>query len=197
MIRRFFCVFLLLGPALALGGEVIMPHLPDLYSFQYSPLPRDPFISPEASKTLVGHDIEVDSSFGSKAAQRYLQTLVQAIKNELFVGGVSTGDDKTHDVALINGVAFAEGAKIPVTISENDLGQLAELARTYGLPLERDRTEKNTILLAVGSIDSTGVAILLPGFKAPLCKLPYVGDTAEERITLERKKRFDHDQRNN
>ncbi|MBV8814536.1 MAG: hypothetical protein JO271_08600, partial [Verrucomicrobia bacterium] len=96
-----------------------------------------------------------------------------------------------------NGVAFAEGAKIPVTISENDLGQLAELARTYGLPLERDTTEKNTILLAVGSIDSTGVAILLPGFKAPLCKLPYVGDTAEERITLERKKRFDHDQRNN
>ena len=126
-----------------------------------------------------------------------MQTLVQAIKNELFVEGVSTGDEKIRDVALINGVAFAEGAKIPVTISENDLVQLAELARTYGLPLERDRTEKNTILLAVGSIDSTGVAILLPGFKAPLCKLPYVGDTAEERVTLERKKGSDHDQRNN
>jgi hypothetical protein len=197
MIVRFFCSFVLLGPGLAFGGEAIMPHLPDLYSFRYSPIARDPFISPEAGKTLVGHNLEVDSSFGSKAAQHYLQTLVRAIKNELFVEGVSTGDEGTHDIALINGVAFAEGEKIPVKISENDLVQLAELARTYGLPLERDRTEKNTILLAVGSIDPTGVAILLPGFKAPLCKLPYVGDTAEERITLERKKESDHDQRNN
>jgi hypothetical protein len=197
MTGTFLFLFVLLGPALALGGEAIMPHLPDLYSFRYSPVVRDPFNSAETAKTLVGHDIEVDSSFGSKAAQRYLQTLVQAIKNEFFVEGVSTGDEGTHDIALINGIAFAEGEKIPVTISENDLIQLAELARTYGLPLERDRTEKNTILLAIGSIDSTGVAILLPGFKAPLCKLPYVGDTAEERITLERKKRFDHDQRNN
>jgi hypothetical protein len=192
--RRSLYLFVLLGPVSAFSGEVIMPHLPDLYSFRYGPLVRDPFISPEANKTLVGHEVEIDSSFGSKAAQGYLQTLVQAIKDELFVEGVSTGDETSRGVALINGVAFGEGDKIPVTISENDLIQLSELARTYGLPLERDKTEKNTILLAIGSIDSAGVAILLSGFKAPLCRLPYVGDSAQERITLERNKGTDHDQ---
>jgi hypothetical protein len=176
-----------------LGGEIIMPHLPDLYAFRYSPVARDPFVSADASKTLVGHGIELDNSFGSKAAQRYLQTLVAAIQNDLFVEGVSTGDGKSHAVALINGVAFSETEKIPVTVSENDLVQLTELARTYGLPLERDMSEKSTILLEVGSIDANGVAILLPGFHAPLCKLPYIGDSGIERITLERKKKSEHD----
>jgi hypothetical protein len=170
-----------------------MPHLPDLYAFRYSPVARDPFVSADASKTLVGHGIESDNSFGSKAAQRYLQTLVAAIQNDLFVEGVSTGDGKSHAVALINGVAFSEAEKIPVTVSENDLVQLTELARTYGLPLERDMSEKSTILLEVGSIDANGVAILLPGFRAPLCKLPYLGDSGIERITLERKKKSEHD----
>jgi hypothetical protein len=179
--------------SLGLAGEVIVPRLPDLYAFRYTPVSRDPFISADAGKTLVGKGVDLDSSFSSKAAQRYLQTLVAAIQNDLFVGGVSTGEGQSRAIALINGVAFSETETIPITVSENDLIQLTELARTYGLPLERDMSEKSTILLEVGPIDSGGVAILLPGFRAPLCKLPYVGDSGTERITLERKKKSEHD----
>jgi hypothetical protein len=177
----------------AFAGDVIVPRLPDLYAFRYTPVSRDPFISADAGKTLVGKGVELDNSFSSKAAQRYLQTLVAAIQNDLFVEGVSTGEGKSHAIALINGVAFSETEKIPVTVPDSDLVQLTELARTYGLPLERDTSEKSTILLEVGPIDSSGVAILLPGFRAPLCKLPYVGDSGTERITLERKKKSEHD----
>ena len=179
--------------SLAFAGEIIVPHLPDLYAFRYTPVSRDPFISADAGKTLVGKGVELDNSFSSKAAQRYLQTLVAAIQNDLFVEGVSTGEGKSHAIALINGVAFSETEKIPVTLPDTDLVQLTELARTYGLPLERDTSEKSTILLEVGPIDSSGVAIILPGFRAPLCKLPYLGDSGTERITLERKKKSEHD----
>ena len=179
--------------SLAFAGDIIVPRLPDLYAFRYTPVSRDPFISADAGKTLVGKGVELDNSFSSKAAQRYLQTLVAAIQNDLFVEGVSTGEGKSHAIALINGVAFSETEKIPVTVPDSDLVQLTELARTYGLPLERDMSEKSTILLEVGPIDSSGVAIILPGFRAPLCKLPYVGDSGTERITLERKKKSEHD----
>ena len=189
----FFILLVVCASRFGFAGEIIVPRLPDLYAFRYTPAPRDPFISADAGKTLVGKGVELDNSFSSKAAQRYLQTLVAAIQNDLFVEGVSTGEGNSHAIALINGVAFGETEKIPVTVSDTDLVQLTELARTYGLPLERDMSEKSTILLEVGPIDSSGVAILLPGFRAPLCKLPYVGDSGAERITLERKKKTEHD----
>jgi len=189
----FFILLVVCTSNFGFAGEIIVPRLPDLYAFRYTPAARDPFISADAGKTLVGKGVELDNSFSSKAAQRYLQTLVAAIQNDLFVEGVSTGEGQSHAIALINGVAFSETEKIPVTVSETDLVQLNELARTYGLPLERDMSEKSTILLEVGPIDSGGVAILLPGFRAPLCKLPYVGDSGTERITLERKKKSEHD----
>ena len=189
----FFILLVVCTSNFGFAGEIIVPRLPDLYAFRYTPAARDPFISADAGKTLVGKGVELDNSFSSKAAQRYLQTLVAAIQNDLFVEGVSTGEGQRHAIALINDVAFSETEKIPVTVSETDLVQLTELARTYGLPLERDMSEKSTILLEVGAIDSGGVAILLPGFRAPLCKLPYVGDSGTERITLERKKKSEHD----
>jgi len=190
---RYLILLAVYTLASAFGGEVILPHLPELYAFRYSPVARDPFISADATKTLVVRGVEIDNSFGSKTAQRYLQSLVTAIQNDLFVEGVSTGDGKSHAVALINGVAFGETEKIPVSVRENDLMQLTELARTYGLPLERGMSDESTILFEVGPIDANGVAILLPGFRAPICKLPYVGDSGSERITLERKRKPDHD----
>src|SRR5207253_81200 len=128
------------------------------------------------------------ASFATKAAQQYLDTIVQAIKNELFVEGVSTGDAATRGIALINGVPFIQGEKIPLSIGQNELLRLEELAKTYGLPLEKTGGTKESIFVEVGDIQSTGVTLLLPGFKVALCKLPYRGDYLPERIQLERRK---------
>jgi hypothetical protein len=172
----------------ASSADVILPKLPDLFVFRYAAQGRDPFISAEAKQTLVNEGTDLGASFTTKAAQQYLDTIIQAIKKELFVEGVSTGDAATRGVALINGVAFTQGERLPLLIGQNELLQLEELAKTYGLPLEKAGGKKESIFVEVGLIQTTGVTILLPGFKSALCKLPYLGDYVPERIQLERKK---------
>jgi hypothetical protein len=172
----------------ASSADVMLPKLPDLYLFRYVPQSRDPFISAAAKQTLVSGGTDLGASFTTKTAQQYLDTIIQAIKKELFVEGVSTGDAATRGVALINGVAFTQGEKIPLSIDQNELLRLEELAKTYGLPLEKTGGMKESIFVEVGEIQTTGVALLLPGFKSTLCKLPYQGDYVPERIQLERKK---------
>ena len=186
----FFCL-----AEWAASADITIPKLPDLYVFRYIAQGRDPFISAEAKQTLVSGGIDLGTSFTTKAAQQYLDTIIQAIKKELFVQGVSTGDAATRGVALINGVVFTQGEKIPLTIGQNELLQLEELAKTYGLPLEKTGGGKESIFVEVGEIQTTGVTLLLPGFKSALCKLPYRGDYVPERIQLERKKpSADHDE---
>jgi hypothetical protein len=186
-----FLTFVLGGTlSLANPPDVILPRLPDLYVFRYVPQGRDPFISADAKRTLVSGGADPDASFTTKAAQRYLDTIIQAIKKELFVEGVSTGDAMTRGVALINGVSFIQGEKIPLSIGQTELLQLEELAKTYGLPLEESNERKESILIEVGEIQSTGVTLLLPGFKSVLCRLPYRGDYVPERIKLERRENF-------
>src|SRR5260221_7774310 len=90
----------------ASSDEVILPRLPDMYVFRYVPQSRDPFKSADANKTLVSGGTDPGESFTTKAAQQYLDTIIQAIKKELFVEGVSTGDAATRGIALINGVPF-------------------------------------------------------------------------------------------
>jgi len=179
----------------ARSADVVLPRLPDLYIFRYLPQDRDPFISAEAKQTLVGVRTDLGASFTTKAAQQYLDTIIQAIKNELFVEGVSTGDTATRGVALINGIPFTQGEKIPLSVDQTELLQLEELAKTYGLPLERTAGRKKSIFVEVGAIQTSGVTLLLPGFKSPLCKLPYHGDYFPERIRLERRKpSVEHDE---
>jgi hypothetical protein len=179
----------------ASSGDVILPRLPDLYVFRYVPQGRDPFISADAKQTLVSGGMDPGVSFTTKAAQQYLDTIIQAIKKELFVEGVSTGDGMTRGVALINGVPFVQGEKIPLSIGQTELLQLEELARTYGLPLEETGERKESILVEVGEIQTTGVTLFLPGFKSALCRLPYHGDYLPERIRLERRKTsVEHDE---
>ena len=179
----------------ASSADVVLPRLPDLYIFRYLPQGRDPFISADAKETLVGGRTDLGASFTTKAAQQYLDTIIQAIKNELFVEGVSTGDTATRGVALINGIPFNQGEKIPLSIDQNELLQLEELAKTYGLPLEKTGGRKGSIFVEVGAIQSTGVTLLLPGFQSTLCKLPYQGDYFPERIQLERRKpSVEHDE---
>jgi hypothetical protein len=179
----------------ARSADAILPRLPDLYIFRYLPQGRDPFISAEAVQTLVGGRTDLGGSFTTKAAQQYLDTIIQAIKNELFVEGVSTGDTSTRGMALINGIPFTQGEKIPLTIDQTELLRLEELAKTYGLPLEKNSGRKDSIFVEVGAIQTTGVTLLLPGFKSTLCKLLYHGDYFPERIRLERRKpSVEHDE---
>jgi hypothetical protein len=179
----------------ARSADVVLPRLPDLYIFRYLPQGRDPFISAEAKQTLVSGRTDLGAPFTTKAAQQYLNTIIQAIKNELFVEGVSTGDTATRGVALINGIPFTQGEKIPLSIGQSELLQLEELAKTYGLPLEKTGGRKDSIFVEVGAIQTTGVTLLLPGFKSTLCKLPYHGDYFPERIRLERRRpSVEHDE---
>jgi len=163
------------------------PHLPSLYIFHYEAPPRDPFISSSAPRTLVNADANPRGILSGSVVQKYLQTITLAIQHELFIGGLSIGDENTRSMALINGVPFRRGDRIPLPIEKEQLLQLDELARMYGLPLEKGDGWPDSIFVEVGEIKSGGVSILLPGFKAAICELPYEGDSAPQVIQLERK----------
>jgi hypothetical protein len=170
------------------GAQDAAPaRLPDLYIFHYEPPPRDPFISSTAPSTLVNADGNVRGIVSGSLVQRYLQTITIAIRRELFIGGLSIGDENTRSMALINGVPFCRGDRIPLPMEKGQLLQLGELARTYGLPLERGGGSRDSVFVEVGEIKSGGVSIMLPGFKAALCELPYEGDSVPRAIQLERK----------
>jgi hypothetical protein len=165
------------------------PRLPNLYVFRYEAPQRDPFISSSAPRTLVNTDANERGILSGSVVQKYLQTITLAIRRELFIGGLSVGDENTRSMALINGVPFRRGDRIPLPIDKEQLLQLDELARTYGLPLEKGDGLPDSIFVEVGEIKSAGVSILLPGFKAAICELPYEGDSAPQVIQLERKHR--------
>jgi hypothetical protein len=181
--------FLVSIAALASAGaqDTAPAHLPDLYIFHYEPARRDPFISSGAPSTLVNADANVGGIVSGSVVQKYLQTITLAIQRELFIGGLSVGDDNTRSMALINGVPFGRGDRIPLPIEKEQLLQLGELARTYGLPLEKGDGFRDSIFVEVGEIKSGGVSIMLPGFKAALCELPYEGDSVPRAVQLERK----------
>jgi hypothetical protein len=185
---RPFSIFLsVLALSSARAQDAAPPHLPDLYIFQYERPRRDPFISSIAPRTLVNEDANVRGIVSGSVVQKYLQTITRAIQRELFIGGLSVGDESTRSMALINGVPFGRGDRIPLPIEKEQLLQLDELARTYGLPLERGEGFRDSIFIEVGEIKSSGVSIMLPGFKAELCELPYEGDLMPQTIQLERK----------
>jgi hypothetical protein len=165
--------------------SAILPHLPDLFVFNYQPSNRDPFISPDAQRRLVKSGTTI-SAGGAQAVQECLDIIVKAIQDELFVEGVSTGDEQAQASALINGVAFHPGDKIPVPVKAETKRKLEELVRTYGLPLQSSETRGNVFVL-VANIQTTGVTLALPGFKGALCRLKYSGDAVPEQIHLERK----------
>jgi hypothetical protein len=184
-------IIVLLSIALLSGAraqDALPVHLPDLYIFHYEPPPRDPFISSTASGTLVNVEANVRGIASGSVVQKYLQTITLAIQRELFIGGLSIGDEHTRSMALINGVSFGRGDRIPLPIEKEQLLQLDELARTYGLPLEKSEGSRDSISVEVGEIKSGGVSIVLPGFKAALCELPYEGDSVPQGIQLERKR---------
>jgi hypothetical protein len=173
-------------PGIALAGDPM--QLPELYLFHYQPAKRDPFISATVARTLVSGEPRVEGVVSGRILEQYLQTLSRLIQKELFVEGVSISDDQAKAVALINGVEFRTGDSLPVPAQPEQISQLEALSRTYGLPLRRGVQPFDSVLFEVGQIKATGVCIVLPGFKATLCEIPFEGDNIPNQVQLERRR---------
>jgi hypothetical protein len=182
-----FLSIAMLASARAAGDEIELPRLPDLFVYRYQPSRRDPFIGPQAKRTIVSGEASLGGIDSGEIVQQYLQTITGAIQRELFIGGLSTGDDKIRSMVVINGVTFSEGDKIPLPVQPEQLIQLQELARSYGLPLEVNQPQRDSINVLVGTVHAHGASIVLPGFKAALCELPFEGDMPSGKVQLERK----------
>jgi hypothetical protein len=160
-------------------------ELPELYTYQYVMSRRDPFISAEAPKTLLNGSHESGGIVSGDAVGRYLASIVRLIKSQLYVGGISIGDTQLRSIALINGVAFRVGDKIPLEATKKDLQSIEQLAASYGLGSLADG--KGLLAVEVGRVTERGVDLVLPGFKAVIYHLPLPTDEASEAIHLQRK----------
>jgi hypothetical protein len=162
-------------------------QLPELYIYNYTMTRRDPFISSDASTTLLAENQETRGIVSGDVVQQYLARIIQLVKDELDLGGISIGDTPMQSIALINGVDFHVGDKIPLETTKKELQGIQQLAASYGLPLVTD--EKGTFVLEVGRVTENGVDLVLPGFKAAILQLPLARDPAPSTIQLEKKKK--------
>jgi hypothetical protein len=184
MSKSLVLILLAIAAASRLHAQV---QLPDLYIYTYTTTQRDPFIAAEAPNTLVGQNREICGIISGDIVRQYLQRIIQLIKEELYVGGISIGDTPIQSIALINGVDFHVGEKIPLKTTKKERQGIQQLAASYGLPLVTD--EKGSFVLEVGRVTENGVDLVLPGFKTAVYQLPLARDTAPEAIQLEYKKR--------
>jgi hypothetical protein len=161
-------------------------ELPDIDVYNYSRTQRDPFLSARAPTTFLNERAEIAGVASGELIGKFLEKLTASIKDQLFVGGVSTDDRLEDGMALINGVAFRVGDRIPLPVDPKTLTELDQLALSFGLTLVR--TVDNTIAIEVGRISGTGVDLMLPGFRASICQLPLERDEATNAVILERKR---------
>jgi hypothetical protein len=176
-------VFLLLASAASLMAQVELPDI-DIYTYVRSH--RDPFISVRAPTTLLNERVQIAGVASGELMRRFLEKLTASIKDQLYVGGLSTDDSQTDAVALINGVAFHQGDTVPITVDEKTLRELDQLGQSFGLTLPH--TRDNAIAIAVGAISNVGVDFEIPGFRATICHVPIDRDEPSSAVKLERKK---------
>jgi hypothetical protein len=182
MIKGFALISLAIASASTLRAQV---QLPELYVYKYSSAQRDPFIASDATSTLLSQNREIPGIVSGDIVGKYLARIIQLITEELYVGGISIGDTPLQSIALINGVDFHSGDKIPLQTSKKELQEIRQLAASYGLPLVTD--EKGSFVLEVGRVTENGVDLVLPGFKAAIYQLPLARDTEPIAIQLENK----------
>jgi hypothetical protein len=162
-------------------------QLPDLYVYDYAMAQRDPFISPDAPTTLLTSNHEIHGIFSGDVVRKYLDRVIQLIKDELYVGGISIGDTPFESMALINGIGFHVGDKFPLEATKKEVQGIQQLTASYGLPVATD--ERGSLMLEVGQITESGVDLVLPGFKAAIYQLPLPRDAPPTTIELEKRKR--------
>jgi hypothetical protein len=184
MIKILLFLLLTIASAGSLQAQV---ELPDLYIYRYTSTQRDPFIASDAPTTLLSQNREMSGIVSGDIVRQYLARLIQLITEELYVGGVSIGDTPIQSIALINGVDFRVGDKIPLQTTKKELQGIQQLAASYGLPLATD--ENGSFVLEVGRVTENGVDLVLPGFKTAIYQLPLARDTAPVAIRLENKKK--------
>jgi hypothetical protein len=176
-------LFFLLFAGVRLYAQV---ELPDIEVYNYSRTQRDPFLSARALTTFLNERAEIAGVASGELIGKFLEKLTASIKDQLFVGGVSTDDRLEDGMALINGVAFRVGDRIPLQVDPKTLTELDQLALSFGLTLAR--AADNTIAIEVGRISGAGVDLMLPGFRASICQLPLERDEATNAVILERKR---------
>jgi hypothetical protein len=184
MVKLFIIASLALMSSSILYAQV---RLPDLYIYNYSMTTRDPFISSDAPGTLLTDKEESRGIISGDIVKHYLNRIIQLIKDDLYVGGISIGDTPHESVALINGVDFHVGDKIPLEITKKELQGIQQLAASYGLPLVTN--ENGSFVLEVGRVTENGVDLVLPGFKVAIYQLPLPRDSAPTAIQLEKKRK--------
>jgi hypothetical protein len=184
MTKSFALILLATASANRLHAQV---ELPDLYIYNYTIAQRDPFIASDAPSTFLSQNREICGIVSGDIVRQYLQRIIQLVKEELYVGGISIGDIPIQSIALINGVDFHVGDKIPLQTTKKELQGIQQLAASYGLPIVTD--EKGSFVLEVGRVTENGVDLVLPGFKTAICRLPLARDTAPVAIQLENRKK--------
>ncbi len=184
MIRICAAISLAIASVGVLHAQV---RLPELYIYNYTMAQRDPFISPEAPHTLLTQNKETRGVVSGDTVKRYLERIIQMIEDELYVGGISIGDTPLQSIALINGIDFHVGDKIPLETTRKELQGIQQLAASYGLPVVTD--EKGSFVLEIGRVTESGVDLVLPGFKAAIYQLPLERDTPSASIQLEKRKK--------
>jgi hypothetical protein len=144
-------------------------QLPDIDIYRYQESQRDPFISAAAPTTFLNQGVEVAGVASGELIHRFLEKLTVSIKDQLFVGGISTDDQPQDGMAIINGATFRVGDTL-----------------TFGLTLARAKNT-NAINIKVSKITTTGVDLVLPGFRSSICQLPLERDDVVTGVKLERK----------
>jgi hypothetical protein len=184
MVKVIVIISLVTASAGMLHAQV---QLPDLYIYNYAMAQRDPFISSEAPNTLLPDHQGSSGIVSGDIVKRYLAWIIQLIKDDLYVGGISIGDTPTQSIALINGVDFHLGDKIPLETTKKELQGIEQLAASYGLPIVTD--EKGSLVLEVGRLTENGVDLILPGFKAAIYQLRLPRETVPAMIQLGKKRK--------
>jgi hypothetical protein len=175
------------GPANGGAKKPSKAEILDFVSFIYTPGPRDPFISPLASGTVVIEDQSTDD-ISAESLMAFAEKLKDDLGNRIRVVGISVPPGGGDSRAL---VIYAEGrgeggkavvpalpprtvtvdGGIPVRYPPDEtafISRLAQLvAQNSPIRLKRDsRTE--AVIFPISKIDDRGVQVMLPGYDEPI-----------------------------
>lgn len=149
--------------------------LPSFYKHAYEASKRDPMVDARTAPTLTGAPAaSVTQISAGNALQTLLAEISRVLRARLQVGGVAAGEGGSGR-AIVSGVEVATGDRFVVPIQKELNARLQGVLRTYDGKAERVPldAENEALVLVVGSIQPSGVALNLPGFQTPICLLPY------------------------